>query len=592
MAVVLPIIAFILLLLNFASRGIAWRRSFLLAAISWGLLVTASTELLSLCHAINILSLSLFWGAVTTTAFCYIYPRKSQIIIEKFDTSNLGDFICIIFSLCITLMIAIAAPPNNWDSMTYHMARVMHWIQNSSVAYYPTHIPRQLYSAPWAEYAILHLQLLSDGDRFANLVQWFALVGSAIGVSLIVVEFGGDSRKQHFAALFATTIPMAVLQASSTQNDLVASFWLVCFCYFGIILSRDLNNFIAAATAISLGLAFLCKATTYIFALPFVVLILIEVIRNHGRKCWKYIFMIVTIIICLNAGHFWRNYSLWGNPLSTGSDKVRNEQISLKVMTSNFCRNFVTHTWTPLPEINLLQYRGVLALHSLIGQNVNDPETSVNATEFTPGRLSRHEDFAGNGLHLILACLAIIILAIRRQHGLNLLTKYTVALVSSALLYCILLKWQPWGTRLQLPFFILAAPLSVTVLVSNSRKSVNYILAALLIFCAGPWLIKNASRPLAGEWTIFSMNREQQYFVNNPQLMTYYFMAADNISKNPACREIALKSDTCDSYEYPLWVLIGKSQAKMPRIEHINVANHSATIALRNFNPCMQIKIY
>jgi ABC-type uncharacterized transport system permease subunit len=31
-------------------------------------------------------------------------------------------------------------PPNNWDSMTYHMARIAHWVMNESIEPYPTHI--------------------------------------------------------------------------------------------------------------------------------------------------------------------------------------------------------------------------------------------------------------------------------------------------------------------------------------------------------------------------------------------------------------------------------------------------------------------
>ena len=43
---------------------------------------------------------------------------------------------------------AIVAPPNTYDSMTYHLPRVMHWIQHQSVGHYPTHIPRQLHFPP------------------------------------------------------------------------------------------------------------------------------------------------------------------------------------------------------------------------------------------------------------------------------------------------------------------------------------------------------------------------------------------------------------------------------------------------------------
>ena len=48
-------------------------------------------------------------------------------------------------------IVALTAPPNTWDSMTYHMPRVEHWIENRNVEPYPTHILRQLSLGPGAE---------------------------------------------------------------------------------------------------------------------------------------------------------------------------------------------------------------------------------------------------------------------------------------------------------------------------------------------------------------------------------------------------------------------------------------------------------
>ena len=131
--------------------------------------------------------------------------------------------------MLVLLTIAFFAPPNTWDSMTYHMARVAHWIQNHRVDLYPTQDERQIWKDPWAEYAILHLQLLSQGDHYANLVQWFSYAGSIIGVSLIARALGINRLGQIVTALVAATMPMSLLQATSTQNDLAAALWLICF---------------------------------------------------------------------------------------------------------------------------------------------------------------------------------------------------------------------------------------------------------------------------------------------------------------------------------------------------------------------------
>jgi hypothetical protein len=41
-----------------------------------------------------------------------------------------------------TGLLAAVAWPSQWDSMVYHLPRIDHWIQNRSVAFYPTHILR------------------------------------------------------------------------------------------------------------------------------------------------------------------------------------------------------------------------------------------------------------------------------------------------------------------------------------------------------------------------------------------------------------------------------------------------------------------
>lgn len=198
-------------------------------------------------------------------------------------TTPLYLYIILAGTACIVIitgLIAIIAPPNTWDSMTYHMPRVMHWIQNKTVAHYPTAIQRQLYYAPWAEFAIAHLQILSDGDRFANMVQWFSMVGSLVAVSLIARELGADKKGQLFAALFVVSIPMGILQSSSTQNDYVVSFWLVCFVYYGLIILKTPNYWLASAIGASLGLAIMTKPIAYLYATPFLLWFLASSVKK------------------------------------------------------------------------------------------------------------------------------------------------------------------------------------------------------------------------------------------------------------------------------------------------------------------------
>src|SRR5262249_49079834 len=170
-----------------------------------------------------------------------------------------------------TLAMAVAAVPTTRDSMTYHLARVAHWAQNRSVAWYPAHVLRQLHPPPWAEFAVLHLFVLAGGDRLANLVPWISIVGSVIATSLVARPLGAPPRGQILAAFVCATIPMGVLQASTTQNDYAASLWLVCLVHFLLALDSCPGVLASAGAGASLGLALSTKGTAYVFAVPFLV---------------------------------------------------------------------------------------------------------------------------------------------------------------------------------------------------------------------------------------------------------------------------------------------------------------------------------
>src|SRR4029077_7792169 len=111
--------------------------------------------------------------------------------------------------------------------------------QNASLAPYPTHILRQLYLQPGAEFVLLHLQLLSGGDRLAGVVQWASMVGVLIGVSLIANDLGARRPGALCACLFAASLPIGVLESTSTQNDYVVAFWLVCVMAFALRMNRS-----------------------------------------------------------------------------------------------------------------------------------------------------------------------------------------------------------------------------------------------------------------------------------------------------------------------------------------------------------------
>ena len=274
---VVPILFTGLVLLFFLQPGANFRIAFCKAQIAAFLFVALSTEFASACKIINARGIFAIWAiaALTIWVFALITISRRRSLTFKFKerikalaTLDRGTWLLVAligFILASTMTIGLLSAPNTYDSMTYHMARVPHWIQQQSIDFFPTENWRQNSLSPLAEYSILHLQLLSQTDRFANLVQWSSFLLAIIVGSLIAGEFGQSSRVQLLTGVVVATIPMAILQASSTQNDLVVGALCMCFALFLIRSLKTKSTADFAFCSAALGLALLAKTTGYFY---------------------------------------------------------------------------------------------------------------------------------------------------------------------------------------------------------------------------------------------------------------------------------------------------------------------------------------
>src|SRR2546421_610773 len=125
--------------------------------------------------------------------------------------------------LLAELVVALVSAPNNYDSQTYHLPKIEHWVVQRDVDFFATRIHRQVSIAPGAEYLLLHLRLLTGGDGFYNLVQWGAGLGCVLAVSRIAAQLGGDRRAQLISALVVGTAPIVAPGTSRTHTGLVVA---------------------------------------------------------------------------------------------------------------------------------------------------------------------------------------------------------------------------------------------------------------------------------------------------------------------------------------------------------------------------------
>lgn len=596
-----------------------WRLSLAMAAVAWGAIVTVITELGSLGRVLTQSLIWVAWLAVDLGLFLAVasLARKRGVLIREevrqwwraarganfsewpWDARcYLGATVAlIVFPILIALMFATT----NWDSLTYHLPRIMHWVQQQSVDHFPTNNERQIEFGPWSAFASMMLYLLWGNDRLINLVQCCAMAGSVIMVSFMVkalASAGGDTsvaqrhRRTSFACLVAVTLPMGLVQCINPQTDYTTTFWLCCLICFALALCRDpLNRWYMLGAGLACGLGTLTKATMYLYAAPLIIGFSMwwlaraapvqEKVRLAGIFC--------AMFFLLNAGHATRNFSTFGSPL--GSEYIlsieKNDRITASGAAANLVRNLSLYSNTGIAPLTSLLNEIFARAHSWTGRSFND----ADITYHNPGvfwlayKFQLFDSYAGLPYHLALICLAVT-LAVFRPKQYRAALWHTAWVAGSFALLCIYLKWQFWHTRLHLAYFVALSPVVAWVLVERLPRWSVGVFAVGLVSIGTYCVVGNESRPLSNR-VFTALPRESQHLaVHNPRLIVPTRELADTIIAS-GCGNVGLKLEF-DEAEYAIWVAL-RNRGFKGTLHHFYVENESGRLPARYAAPDMII---
>jgi hypothetical protein len=602
---------------NRAKLDLSLREIFLLGAIAIGVLITASTELLSLFTLLTPLAIKLFWSAVFVVLLgwvMYLYLRRKETIdalfsvlrgqinkLKKLPWQSYLLLTLIVLSLAATLLtIEINPVPTNGDSMRYHLTRILVWEQQASVRHFATHTLHQISLPPFSEYAIMHINFLAGDDHLSRMVQWVALVVSLIAISDLSKKMGANALQQIFAAVLLVTIPMSITQSTSTMNDLVVTAWLLIFLDFSYRFKHQPKNlFIAALTGLALGLAMISKSTAFIFAFPFSIWVAVSIFRSKGlhKRVIAAGIVLAFFALAINAGQFTRNTITFGQPLGDDAGGTVNELFTLRALASNTIRNIQMHMPAEgkgNPEIVNHIAAGIKKitwnLHELTGLDPEDPRTTFDEKYRgfdSPGGLNTAEGRAGAFLHLILIFFSAILCLARSKDKER--KQYILVLVATFLLFSFLLKAQTPMNRLMLPYIIMWVPVIALTFSRTDRR--GWIILPLVVWLLSlPWLLNGKSRPLLPNQdraaAVWPSEGIEAYFVRKPNLLPIYQEAADLIT-SAQCAEVGIyyQSDTDYFFEYPFWMML-REYGFTGTIKHILVQNESSIYEDLDYSPC------
>jgi len=467
----------------------------------------------------------------------------------------------------------------------------MQWIQNGSIQFFPTHILRQNHLAPFAEWNLLNLRLLAGNDQLFNLVQWFCYCGGCVAASLIARLLGAGRAGQWFAVAFVACTPMAVLQSTSTQNDLVAGFFLLCFIYFGLLMSngsrRSRERWLDSIfCGLSLGLGLLTKSTIYLFAFPFSLYIACRLFHCCRWRMFFHGGLIAVCVALILTGHTVRNFRSYHHLLGplgelcgdTITFKYQNDRMDAGRFCYSLLRNIGLHgNIDGVPNFRYAIQTGIQSAAHWLGVPEDDPATTWLGTTFELSD-KRHEDLSGNFPQVVIFSLACALLLFqRRDSGTRII--YGLCIIAGGFLFALVLRWQPWHARLHTPLFMAMAPFCGSVFGAWRARGLAAIPACILVYYAVPFLVMNNARPLFGKANVFQTKREKQYFISNSSLARPYKNAVA-LLKSEHCKNVGLQTDLND-FQYPFWVLAERAGIPDTRFIQVNVANISKTLGAK-----------
>ncbi len=558
------------------------------AAISiFGFLYFTILQVLSIFHAINQLTVILnvlFAVAITSLWISKIrnelrafakslssdrHPSLKLIVHSKkhqtFSKYFIGfGYFLILFDLCVIFFLCIYMPPNNYDSMTYHLPRMEAWYQSGSLWGISSYVDRQIWNPQFAETLLLIIKAISPKDNLLNIVQLIALL-----LILAIFYSWSVSRKQSnlfriFGLLTLLSWPTLLLEATTTKNDIVAALYCLSASIFLILCYSKSQTWTPHVFfAMSSGICIATKGTSELFA--FVALLFYSLIFIRKRFSTLKLMFTITVSILLNLPLWIQNYFLYNSifsPKVIEGNSVLISNPSLISFFENLSRIVFMNFALPSDSWNESLTRFLEKGLGLFGLTTNRA-TNTWSGDFRI-LMGAHVDIAASVSIVFVLFLTVYFFVKNAQLiGRDRETQLSLFLILAFFFLTILLiRNQPWINRLLVPVHILMIFALFIFLGEKIVKNNNLLigLSTIMFFYGSTFLLFATDKPLLSYYSFFSksvnqsifeMSEERRLFLNKPGQASRYTFELQRISQNKS-KQIYIYGRT-DSWEYPVW---------------------------------------
>lgn len=388
---------------------------------------------------------------------------------EFFKTPGIEKWIGLglVIATATLTAIAAAAEPAIMDSITYHLPRLGHWLQNGRVEMFETNDERMNFVAAIPEVVMAWLVGgVSTGFKLSVIAQAFGGI-MTVGATVGLARLSGLSKiAALIAAILLLGMANVVAQFTSAQTDLfTAGVFSVSFYLWLVALRRGK---VSALGAMGAGLALGAKGTLFYLAPGALVWLIYLILQN--RPTWSYwrktiLFGLVGCALFALPG-FIRNAQHYGDILGPKEWVKKHHQkmdsvsgLGQKVrwnLTSALAQNL-----EPQSQPHLFRAPAKLAADALWRQLPVEDNYSLPGID---RRTSLREvldleapdaDVGSFGIvTLALFVMGLSFALFRHRPGSKLIRVWGVGVIIFLLFFHTMQGWHPYGFR----YFVIAAP--------------------------------------------------------------------------------------------------------------------------------------
>ena len=579
--------------------------------VIWSLYIYVLTQILSVNSEIKYQTLHLIWmlSAVFSLIVLLLISikekskRSEQLKkIQKTEKESVV-FLSLFFAYSIVMLwFAYHIVPYNWDSMTYHLTRILAWDTNQSIAHYATTIKRTVGSPVFAEVINLQVYILAHGnDHWLNVLQCVSYLLNILFVYGIGRKIGCKRNAAVFASIIFMATPIAFAEALTTQVDEFSALWLLLFVYVILDLVLDKKNMqmdhsgIARMIllAFTAGFGYLTKPSVMIGMFVFTFWLLIVCIRRHDKPALilKWIMWTLFCALSLIAPEIIRNLFTYGaisDPWQGKGQIVHS--IDPRYLFVGFLKNlFFNLPSTYWPDINHILLKIVYWFAYILHINADSEAISESARAFSlaqPGDYGCDSAVSPIPVMLMLICIVVYIYKlIRGRIKWSRTAGYSTISFVAFLFFCVIARWEPWVGRYMIPYLALICP-AIAVQIWKIGKKGNrlfihgFVCGIIAVMCI---------TELSGLFRTSNKIIEQMQSESRAQGYYYYNNEAYENVYLPLTKELSeLRNEKVgivtgeDTYTYPIMKFVKDTGSE---IQFVNTGNNTSVYENMEYIP-------